>query len=161
MAYSNIESKNKSSFFIRLKNKLSKILIKNFPLNYVRILGVKMCGYKVGKKVYIGEEFLIVNTVSENSTSLEIQDLVSVAPRVTVVLSSDPNWSHLSKIYNPIKGKIILEKGCWIGTGAIILPNITIGENAIVAAGAVVTKNVASFTVVAGIPAKQIDTINF
>ena len=111
MAYSNIESKNKSSFFIRLKNKFSKILIKNFPLNNVRILGVKMCGYKVGKKVYIGEEFLIVNTVSENSTSLEIQDLVSIAPRVTVVLSSDPNWSHLSKIYNPIKGKIIHKFG--------------------------------------------------
>ena len=78
MAYSNIESKNKSSFFVRLKNKYSKIIIKHFPLNNVRILGVKMCGYKVGKKVYIGEEFLIVNTVSENSTFLEIQDLVSI-----------------------------------------------------------------------------------
>ena len=161
MAYSNIKSGKSVNYLVKFKNKISKIIAKRFPLNSIRILGVKLCGYSVGVKVYIGEEFLIVNSVSEKSTFLEIQDRVSIAPRVTVVLSSDPNWSHLTRIYKPIKGKIVLEKDCWIGTGVVILPNITIGENAIVAAGSVVTKDVAPFTIVAGVPAKQIKKINF
>lgn len=45
-------------------------------------------------------------------------------------------------------------------SGAVILPGVTVGENAIVAAGAVVTKDVADNTVVAGIPAKYIRDIN-
>jgi acetyltransferase-like isoleucine patch superfamily enzyme len=46
-----------------------------------------------------------------------------------------------------------------IGAGVIILPNITIGEFAVVGAGAVVTKDVPSYTVVAGVPAKPIKKI--
>ena len=53
-----------------------------------------------------------------------------------------------------ISGTIILKKDCWIGAGAIIMPNITIGERAIVGAGAVVTKDVDADTVVVGVPAK-------
>ena len=44
--------------------------------------------------------------------------------------------------------------------GAIILPGVTVGENAIVAAGAVVNKDVADNTIVAGVPAKKIKNIN-
>ncbi len=53
-------------------------------------------------------------------------------------------------------GRISIGKDCWIGVGAIILPNVRIGEGAIVAAGAVVTKDVPSYAVVGGTPAKVI-----
>ncbi|WP_295004777.1 DapH/DapD/GlmU-related protein [Sulfurimonas sp.] len=49
-----------------------------------------------------------------------------------------------------------LEEGCWIGANSIILPGITIGENAVVGAGSIVTKNVPSRVVFAGNPAKLI-----
>ena len=49
-----------------------------------------------------------------------------------------------------------LKRNCWIGAGATILPGVTVGENAVVAAGAVVTKNVEPNTVVGGNPAKII-----
>lgn len=52
-----------------------------------------------------------------------------------------------------ISGKCTIEKGAFIGTGAVLLPGITIGENAIVAAGAIVTKDVLPNTLVAGNPA--------
>jgi phosphonate metabolism protein (transferase hexapeptide repeat family) len=45
---------------------------------------------------------------------------------------------------------------CWVGHKAIILPNVTIGNGAVIAAGAIVTKNVAPYTIVAGVPAKQV-----
>jgi acetyltransferase-like isoleucine patch superfamily enzyme len=53
-------------------------------------------------------------------------------------------------------GPIEIKDNCFIGYNAIILPGVTVGPNAIVAAGAVVTKDVASNTVVAGVPAKPI-----
>ncbi|MCW7079146.1 MAG: hypothetical protein OCU16_06440 [Candidatus Methanospirare jalkutatii] len=66
--------------------------------------------------------------------------------------------------YNVEKvGKVRIKHDAWIGTGAIILPNVTIGEFSIIGAGAVVTKDVPPYTVVAGIPAriiKKIKSIN-
>jgi acetyltransferase-like isoleucine patch superfamily enzyme len=56
--------------------------------------------------------------------------------------------------------KITLKKGCWIGANAIILPGVTIGENSVVAAGAIVTKDVPSRVVVAGNPAKVIKLLD-
>jgi acetyltransferase-like isoleucine patch superfamily enzyme len=55
--------------------------------------------------------------------------------------------------------KIVIKKNAWIGAGATILPGVTIGENAIVAAGAVVTKDVFDNTIVGGVPAKLIKKI--
>lgn len=54
---------------------------------------------------------------------------------------------------------IILGENVWIGANATVLPGITIGDNAIIAAGAVVTKNVPTNTIVGGIPAKFIKMI--
>ena len=141
------------------KISFSKVWQVSFPLNSIRRVSVRLCGYHVGKEVYIGEEFLIVNTISDKDTFLEIQDRVSIAPRVTVVLASDANWSSLTENLKPIRGQVILKNDCWIGTGAIILPNVTIGESSIVAAGSVVTKNVAAYSVVAGVPAVKIKEI--
>jgi len=53
-------------------------------------------------------------------------------------------------------GAVSLQDGCWIGVGAVILPGVTIGRNAVVAANAVVTRDVPDRTVVGGIPAEVI-----
>lgn len=54
---------------------------------------------------------------------------------------------------------VTLEEGCWIGANAIILGGVTIGKNSVVGAGAIVTRTVPPFTVVAGNPAKVIKQI--
>nr|WP_231402085.1 DapH/DapD/GlmU-related protein [Panacibacter microcysteis] len=53
---------------------------------------------------------------------------------------------------------VVIKRNAWIGAAATILPGVTIGENAVVAAGAVVNKDVADNTVVGGIPAKVLRT---
>ena len=53
-------------------------------------------------------------------------------------------------------GKILVEDDVWIGGHVVVLTNVTIGRGAIVAAGAVVTKDVEAFSIVAGVPARQI-----
>jgi acetyltransferase-like isoleucine patch superfamily enzyme len=54
----------------------------------------------------------------------------------------------------------VIGKNVWIGSNATILPGVTIGDGSIVAAGAVVTKDVPPNTVVGGVPARIIKTVN-
>lgn len=58
-----------------------------------------------------------------------------------------------------VDAPIVIEDDVWIGSGAVILPGVTVGRGAIVAAGAVVTSDVEPMTVVAGVPARQLRTI--
>ena len=69
----------------------------------------------------------------------------------------------LERIYTvpSTKGNIHIHTGVWIGAGAIILGGVTVGENAVIGAGSVVTKNVEKNTMVAGNPAKFIKKIDF
>ena len=55
---------------------------------------------------------------------------------------------------------IVLGRNVWVGSNATILQGVTIGDNAVIAAGAVVTKDVAAGTVVGGVPARFIKNIN-
>ncbi len=57
-------------------------------------------------------------------------------------------------------GKIIIKDNCFIGANSIILPNVTIGPDSIIGAGSVVNKDVPSSTVVAGVPAREICTLD-
>ncbi len=158
MAYG--QKVNSSGIFTRMKIKLARMLVTSFPLNSVRKWGLRACGFKVGKNVYIGPGLVLTMFNSKTDCYLEIGDRVAIAPRVTLVLSSDANWSKLNDIIPPVQGKIYLKNDCWLGAGAIILPNITIGEMSIVGAGAIVTKDVDPYTIVGGNPAKEIKKIN-
>lgn len=61
--------------------------------------------------------------------------------------------------FNNHVAPVSLGKNVWIGSGAMILPGVSIGDNAVVAAGSVVTKDVAAGTVVAGNPARFIKNV--
>jgi acetyltransferase-like isoleucine patch superfamily enzyme len=159
MAYSNKITAEPNGFITRIKIKFGKKLAKKFPLNRIRTAGLRLCGFQVGKQVYIGEDLIVASIISNKSCNLEIQDRVAIAPRVTLVLSSDANWSNLMDDIDPVAGTIVLEEDCWLGTGVIVHPNITIGKRAIVASGAVVTKDVPPNTVVAGVPARFLKNV--
>lgn len=81
---------------------------------------------------------------------------VGIGPMVKI-LTSVHSENDLSKpiLLNDLEfKKVIIEDGCDIGVGSIILPGVKIGEGSIVGAGSVVTKDVPSFSVVAGVPAR-------
>lgn len=146
----------------KLKKRIFRILIKfSFP-NSIRVKLLRAIGVKVGENVYLDEGFTLTGLGEEHN--LIIQDRVAIASNVTVVVLSNPHRSKLLEYkekypFLDVKGKVIIKHDAWIGAGVIILPNVTIGEFAVVGAGAVVTKDVPSYTVVAGVPAKPIKKI--
>lgn len=76
---------------------------------------------------------------------------------VIATLNHDQDPKHRQALQ---PSPVVIGKNVWIGANATILPGVTIGENAIVAAGAVVTKDVAPNTIVGGVPAKFIKMIS-
>ena len=154
--YSNKSNNNSLNIFCRTQNKFGKLLAQHFPYNKIRVFGLKLCGFKIGEQVYIGQDLIVASPVSVNLCNLVIEDRVAIAPRVNIILSSDANWSKLMVHIDFVNSTVILKEDCWIGAGVTILPGVTIGKCAIVGAGSVVTKDVEDYTVVAGVPAKVI-----
>lgn len=108
---------------------------------------------KVGKNVFINHacSFLDMGGIT-------IEDDVQIGPRVNLITENHP--------VDPSKRKhldlksVHIKRNVWIGAGATILPGVTVGENSIVAAGAVVNKDVPANTIVGGIPAKMIKQLD-
>ena len=143
----------------RVKRKLLKLTAKQLPGAGMRIKLLRMCGYVIGEQVYIGEDVIIIDDLGESQFNLRIGDRASISPRVTFVLHTQPNESRIAPYVNSHKGDITLEPDVWIGTGSVILPNVTIGEGAVVGANSVVTRSVPPYTVVGGVPAKKIKDV--
>ena len=146
---------------MKIKKKLLKLIAKHLPGCGLRISLLRMCGYKIGNSVYIGEDFIIIDDLGDtkNEFNLSIGDRASISPRVTFVLHTQPNDSRIVPYVNSHRGNVTIDADAWIGTGAVILPNVTIGEGAVVGANSVVTKNVAPYTVVGGVPAHKIKDV--
>lgn len=146
--------------FTKVKKKLLKLVAKHLPGFGLRISLLRMCGYVIGNSVYIGEDIIIIDDLGDTQFNLSIGDRASISPRVTFVLHTQPNESRIAPYVNSRKGSITIDSDAWIGTGAVILPNVTIGEGAVVGANSVVTKDVAPYTVVGGVPAREIKQVN-
>ncbi|SFC73713.1 DapH/DapD/GlmU-related protein [Flavobacterium phragmitis] len=106
----------------------------------------------IGKNVFINFDctFLALGGIT-------IEDDVLIGPKVTLVTENHPLDPKERK--GLTAKPIHIKKNAWIGANATILPGVTIGKNAVVAAGAVVSKDVPDNTIVGGIPAKFIKNV--
>lgn len=86
---------------------------------------------------------------------IEIQDNVMIAPNVTI-LTTNHDYNNRSILFCK---KVTIKKNAWLGSGCIILPGVTVGENSVIGAGSVVSKDVPDNCVFAGNPAKLIKHI--
>ena len=106
-----------------------------------------------GQNVRIGKNVVVMNnSLFMSAGGITIEDDVLVAANSQIISNNHDPEEHLILTCKPV----VLKRNCWIGAGATILPGVTVGENAIVGAGSVVTKDVEANTVVGGIPAKLI-----
>jgi len=107
---------------------------------------------KIGKNVFINFDCVFLDLGGIN-----IEDNVLIAPKVSLLTEGHP--ISAADRHALIPKPIHIKKNAWIGANATILQGVTIGENAIVAAGSVVSKDVPDNTIVGGIPAKILKTI--
>jgi acetyltransferase-like isoleucine patch superfamily enzyme len=107
---------------------------------------------KIDKNVFINFDCVFLDL-----GGITIEDNVLIAPKVSLLSEGHPLSAHDRESLVP--GHILIKKNAWIGAGATILPGVTVGENAVEAAGSVVSKDVPANTVVGGVPAKIIKTI--
>jgi maltose O-acetyltransferase len=134
------------------------------PYPIVQRLILTRSGIRIGQGVEIGFGVLVVGR-GRIPPAVQLGDRVAVGPRVTFVTCCIPGRSLLLALAEIEKflvglGPIRVEQDAWVGAGATIMPGVTIGRGAIVGAGAVVTRDVAPYTVVAGIPARVIRTLS-
>lgn len=124
-----------------------------------RFANIYHYGFKklvIGQRCFIGDEVHL-----DLRGGLKLEDDVTVSDRAAIVTHINVGYQNhpLQKYYPTKEAPVRLRKGCYLGTGAIILPGVTVDEMAVVGAGAVVTKNVASKTVVAGVPARILKSL--
>ena len=108
---------------------------------------------RLGKNVFINHACTFLDL-----GGITIEDDVLIGPKVNLITENHPVEPSKRKFLD-LKS-IHVKRNAWIGAGATILPGVTIGENAIVAAGAVVTRNVPPNSIVGGVPAKILKAID-
>lgn len=138
------------------------------PSHFFRLLMYKLGGLKIGKgsKIHIGARFFYPENITigkgsiigdniflDGRDNLTIGNHVDIASSVMIYNSEhDINSEDFQAIIAPVK----IGDYVFIGPRAIILPGVNIGKGAVIAAGAVVTKDVADFAIVGGVPAQVI-----
>ena len=125
-------------------------------LEDVRILTPFSCDF--GNRVTFGKNvFINHSAILSSSGGIEFGDNVMVAPGLKIAtINHDMYDRHITYTY----GKVTVKENAWIGMGVTICPSVTIGKYAVVAAGAVVTKDVPDYAVVGGVPAKVIKMLD-
>lgn len=166
--YSSMSEEEIISLIEDQPNKIKRWLGINHPDNRTRKIFYRITNVKIGEGTIINQNFI----VSDNYEPLLIVgERVAISPNVTVICDSNPNNSLLqSHPYVNEKlicsKKVVIEDDVWIGTGAIILAGVKVGQGSIIGAGSVVSKDVPAKCIVTGMPAKVIrdlstDSSNF
>jgi acetyltransferase-like isoleucine patch superfamily enzyme len=148
---------------------LTNRVVAHIPFHFIRLSFYRSClGLEIGTGSYIFMEAWfdakknfklgnnsIINQKCrlDNRGIITIGDSVSISPEVCILTADHyPQSPDFSGDVFPVT----IEDYVFIGTRAMILPGVTLGKGVVVGAGAVVTKDVAPFTIVAGVPAKPI-----
>ena len=163
----------KRPYFLPTKDYLCNHIINEFPLLSARMFAYRTVGVRIGSQTTLlmsiemqhCDELTIGNNTVINQHclldgrgGLRIGDNVNISSHVLLVAGKhDINDGH--EFQGSIQ-PIIIEDYVWLCTRSTILAGVTVGRGAVVAAGAVVTKSVNAYDVVAGVPAKKIGERN-
>ncbi len=102
-----------------------------------------------GKKVYANFNLTLVD-----DTHIYVGDYTMFGPNVTLATAGHPILPELREQVYQYNAPVRIGRNCWLGAGVIIVPGITIGDNVVIGAGSVVTKDIPSNVVAVGNPCK-------
>lgn len=125
------------------------------PFPNLRLALFRFAGVKIGDDSYINMLVRMIIEPEKNAIVI-VGQRNAISPGVVFAASSNPNKARVGKFYPDDHKTIVLDDDVWIGANVTVLPGVHIGRMSVVAAGAVVNKNVEPGSVVGGIPAKVI-----
>lgn len=128
---------------------------KNTLINQIKFINLYRTGFKglnIGSNCFLSDDVLL-----DLAEKITLEDHVTLAVRASIFTHTNVGYKDhpLQKHFPSFCQPVIIKKGSFIGAHAIVLPGVNIGEKSIVAAGAVVTKDVPKNTLSAGVPAKN------
>lgn len=158
------------SLYFLVTDYVTNHIVAHIPFWYIRKAYFWLLGARIGKQTQMdmGITFLDVNRlvigchshINRQATidargRLVIGDNVSISQRVAIMTGSH---DYQSPDFGFKRTSIVIDDYVWIGINATVIGNVHIGKGAVVCAGAVVTKDVPPYEVVAGVPARSIGT---
>lgn len=108
-----------------------------------------------GKNIYANYNLTLVD-----DTHIYVGDYTMIGPNVTIATAGHPIIPELRERGYQYNMPVRIGRNCWIGAAAVILPGITIGDNVVVGAGSVVTKDLPSDVVAVGNPCRVLRKVN-
>lgn len=128
----------------KIRNHICESLAYNCPVNTWRVILHKWRGVHIGKNVFIGLHCTLDHAYPEY---IYLEDEVGLAGDVYILAHSNPPV-HLENLLESYVAPVVIKKGAWIAIKATILPDVTVGENAVVGAGVVVSTNVPGHSII-------------
>jgi galactoside O-acetyltransferase len=114
-----------------------------------------------GKHVHLGKNvYFNFNATLVDDTHIYIGDCTMLGPNVVIATAGHPILPELREKALQYNLPIHIGKNCWLGAGVIVLPGVTIGDNTVIGAGSVVTKDIPANVVAVGNPCKVLREIN-
>lgn len=128
------------------------------PVKSWRTVMHRWRGVNIGKGVYIGHEVIFDRVFTDHIT---IGDHSSIGDRAIITAHANiPSDTKLKRLYPRSIKHTTIGKGVWIMPNVTIIPGVTVGDESVVATGAVVTKDVPPRVLVAGVPAKVVKNLD-
>ena len=113
-----------------------------------------------GKNCHLGKEvYANFNLTLVDDTHIYIGDNTMLGPNVVIATAGHPILPVLREIGYQYNAPVKIGKNCWLGAGVIVLPGVTIGDNSVIGAGSVVTKDIPNNVVAVGNPCKVLREI--
>lgn len=113
-------------------------------------------GLRIGDDCFLGDECLL-----DLAEAIEMQEQVTLAERVLILTHTNVGYRDhpLQKHFPASAAAVVLERGCFVGAQALVLPGVRVGACSFVAAGSVVTEDVPARALVAGVPARVVRSL--
>ena len=114
-----------------------------------------------GRHIHLGNNvYFNFNATLVDDTHIYIGDCTMLGPNVVIATAGHPILPELREKALQYNLPVHIGKNCWLGAGVIVLPGVTIGDNTVIGAGSVVTKDIPANVVAVGNPCKVLREIN-
>lgn len=114
-----------------------------------------------GRHVHFGNNiYANFNLTMVDDTHIYVGDYTMFGPNVTVATAGHPILPELREMVYQYNAPVHIGRNCWLGAGVIVVPGVTIGDNSVIGAGSVVTKDIPSGVVAVGNPCQVLREIN-